>query len=345
MSLTEAELLSVYSGGSIDGESLLSISMEENLPGVHQDNGEGDLGFSSSPSATDIAPIGTFSSTATQMKHASCSEGDLLMTSPPALRKEGLSLPNIAENVVTAMPENSGRMCRQRSVMRSLRKLPKTILKRLHHTSSKVDNQKSPDSGLSKLQSEPPSQPFPLLQLIDEPRKLTNYQDKLQVAVYNYTLPCISIDNWQAAALLPVPVIDSNTPSFTVDKKEVSLTDLSHSVHLWTSSDSPISLHSPSPINTPLSASESARENGTSRESGVGSSFSSHSSNRPFIKHNRQPSTESVASVGTISQASTKRNSYTSHHYVNVSYPIYEDEDPADDVTTPHQVCVIYLYV
>lgn len=318
MTSTEAELLSIYSGSPVDRQSMVSM-LSVSTP-IAEEPSTANEGNESSSNLRLIADSES-TPTATQMNRSYCSEGDLLSTKSPAgtmlSKREGCSLPNIARHIVTTTP----RCHRQDGVIRCLMKIPRCIFNRFRPR----QNNREQNSELSTtpnppgLQSPPKLVPFQLLDLTDEPRRLTDNGKRAVIASYSYSLPPVQSIGKEA----------SPTPGNKADQETVK-PDLSGLV-------------------------TSSKSSGL-RESGLGdsaihsptSTLSSLYSTRVCQPlYTRQPSIESsdtmsVDSASLFSHLSTKRGSYTSHNYVNLNYPI--PENPADaDVARPEEVYTCYV--
>lgn len=323
MSLTEAELLSIYSGSPVDRLSMVSMQsvgtpIAEEPSASLPHNNESDKVPSGCVLITDseCTPIDP---TVTQMNRTYCSEGDLLSTKSPAgmlSKRERCSLPDITRHSVTATP----RCQRSDCVIRCLIKIPRCILNRFRHRqNNREQNSGLPTTYSPSLHSPPKSQPFQLLELTDEPRTLTDSGRKALVPSYNYSLP----------------------PAQT-EGKETSPTSVSKTDH-----ELPKSVKHGSVMTI------SALRDRAIRESGIHSptsTLSSQCSTQVYqTLYARQQSNESAEtmlmdSASYHSYLSTKRGSSTSHNYVNINldYPIYED--PADDVSRPEEVLYVYTY-
>jgi hypothetical protein len=350
MSMVEAELLSIYdSSASVDGGSLSSVHLPTTEDStdilfqcMHQDEAESDqcggCHIRSSPSAadlTDLTPTGINDSTTTaRIRRGYYSEGNLLETSPLISKKEGRSLPDIAGDNETTPQQNrcSCTMRRHRSIMKSLKNIPRNIFRRLRRPLRGNREERCewacPGSPTLWPAQPAPSQPapFPVLELNDEPKKPGNCPEG--VALYDYAVPPVEVDQ------PPLLAVNNDEERRRFVVTTVPLADLDRSVTPTSRRDSAISLAqslvSPAPMHSLYPASRTDRKY---RDSGVDSAFSSLTSSQC----SRRQSTDSVDTVSSCSASqSFKRNSYNTHHYVTHAYPIYED--PADDVTTRNKV-------
>lgn len=335
MSLTEVELLSVYSGSNVDRQSVVSM-LSVNSPILEEPprTPPRTCELDRSVADSDCTPISMCTPTATQMRRSYCSEDNLLSTTTRATmlsKKEGgRSLPDITRSGVTV----TQRCCekpRRNGVKHSLTKLPRRIFNRLRHpwqSNRKRSELTSPNS--TPLRSPPQLLPFQVLELTDEPRKLTD----TGVASFNYKFK----SEGEQTPLTPEGEADRGLIPV---KPDLRLTYVGAHLDVH-GPDSAI--HSPT---STLSSQCSTRRKEIYRysmDSGSGSFRSETTcSNRPF--YTRRPSVDSADSVSMDSTSAvpyipmpTKRGSYSSHNYVNLNLecPIYEDPD--DDIATPEQV-------
>ena len=353
MSTTEAELLSLYdSGGSIDGESRSSKTFPtspiaenptECSPQIVNSGSETQQEEASAVEenvALDETPVTVCS----PITRAYCSEGDLLCDSTHCtLRygKEGLSLPDISRN---AMPTTSRgcniKFCRQRSsVVKNLRKLSVSIMNLLRPSRRRNREERRDDNGYTTSpQRKLPL--FPLLEFSDEPRKLGGNRPKTLPSPFSPK----ALPNVYTPLILPQPnvSIDGSETARIADPALPQTDDRRGSAISY----SPATTPTPDVITVAMN---SDYRRSSFRDSGVGGSFNStHSNSRQHSgpTYTRQTSSDSVdtASVSSVSTVPSKRNSYSSHHYINLGFPIHEE--PSSDVTTLEEVyTIIYMYI
>ena len=373
MTSTEAELLSLYdSGGSVDGDPSSRLNLTNFFIDEEEESSKtvshvresdktpkfaqefGAFKFANSPSTMDLVPTARVELVGA-ITRTYCSEGNLLSEPTHAtLRygKEGLSLPDLPQGGVASEPVSRarrklcrGRICRRRSIVQCLRKLPKNLTNRLNSSRKKLKGKKEERGHWycsSPTLLPPPRPPLDVLELADEPRKLGNGRE------IAYTVLNVKSDNklctYAPQTKFPgVNVVCSE--SITDDNLCDSLTTLMSVRRDSAVPSSPASSPTIDGLLHGLSRGEwGDKGDQKRRDSGVGSLFNStygNGNNKPFAKqYSPQMSSEStdtaaVASYSTAGPSTLKHNSYSSHHYVNLGYPILEDpdDDDGDDVT------------
>jgi hypothetical protein len=323
--------------------------------------------LSSSPSAKKLTPSET---TPVRMKRVCCSEGNLLSALPPqsslsrGAGKEGISLPDIlCEDGATTTPGEGGSMAtpktrKRKRIMRSLRKIPWSILSRLFLSERKSSREERERTMLCTSPTLLSPFPFPLLELAEEPRRVGS--SRQDIAQFDYKLPVLKIEDLhcdlsqretetvveeeEIIATLPFVHGESRRDSAVPSSPSTSPLPLPSAAGLGQRRGSDLP---PSPT---LSSFQDAlppvvvarprteiRETGysTYRDSGVGSSFNSVSSRSNAAQYQHQTSTESVDSFSLASlstQLSSKRNSCTSHHYVNINTILEIPDDASDTI-------------
>ena len=272
------------------------------------------------------------------MRRVYCSEGNLPSALYPqtnlhTTKREGQSLPHIADGGTSDSGENRMKPCYHSRLKQSLVKLRQSFLGRLRHSSRKMKMEENEVTTYCPSPS-PLLHPMPitLLYFTEEPRRIGNSRDIRQCNSLEQNLQHLQLD------------VESETSM----KGEFIDQSLLLDVHQYTSSSSPTSLQLPGQRRdsaTPSSPGTSSmslpdvsspvvprvkRDQGEDRPRVDRDSGCRSESSQPAVGlYHRQISsdsveTESLASVST--QPSSKRNSYSSHYYVNIN-PIMEDPD------------------
>ena len=296
------------------------------------------------PSATNLAPPMT---TPLHMKRAFCSEGNLLSapTINPSLH--ATSLPDIVDDLGSAVGVSTPKKRRCRKIIRSLRKLPRSILSRfLLHSHGKKRFEK--DGGMNSTSPTLRPSLFPLPDLEEEPRRIGSRQnisehtglgpllkiDELHIS--QQTLREESLDSVEGGFIGVSPFLRICTESSVSYSPCSSQADLRLPVATSHRRDSAVPsspcssisiMDAPSPV-VPRLKGDQGDKPPPDRDSGL-DSFRSDSSRPALASYQRQTSFDSVDTASLVSvstQPSSKRNSYSSHYYVNIN-PIFEDPD------------------
>lgn len=224
------------------------------------------------------------------------SEANLLSLSQPAAvkyatKRDGRSMVDIFGDDMATTPNKSER---QNSVISSLKKLPKTIFKHLKLSQPRWRSR--PEEVLEYGGLLSPTllpQPFPLLELTQEPRKVGTIETKMANQI-------MSSDEGVA--------MDKNRNTDLTISCEVAM------------------VSSPQGSDSPNIDKHNLESKRVSCDSGVASTSSFNSTYSNSMRYQRQTSNDSseeTASIVSVStQPSSKRNSLNSHHTIN---PIYEN--------------------
>ena len=284
------------------------------------------------------------------MRRACRSEGNLHSPLHPhsnleITKKEGVSLPDIAEGG-SIVPRNNIEARSPSGFVHSLTKLRKSILGRLLHSDRKTKKVEYEGTMYCRSPTLHPL-PFTLVDFTEEPRKIGSSRDMSRC-----TGPRLTVDNLpfsqsdiDGESLVSVKEAFIEVPPFLDVRRDsaVSAGSISPltSLQLQVATQrrdsavpsSPSSSISFRDVLSPVVPrhkhdQDAADRPRVDRDSGNGS-YRPESSQQAAGLYHRQTSFDSVdtASLASVStQPSSKRNSYSSHYYVNIN-PIMEDPD------------------
>jgi hypothetical protein len=293
----------------------------------------------------------------TPVRRACCSEGNLHSPLHPhsnleITKKEGASLPDIAEGG-SSVPRSNIQRRSPSGFVHSLTKLRKSILGRLLHPDRKTKKVEYEDTMYCRSPTLRPL-PFSLVDFTEEPRKIGSSRDihrctgqemlKSQ-SLSNRTFSQCDVDreslvSVKGAFIDVPPFLDvrrdsaisagSLSPPTSPTGLQLPVATQRRDSAVPSSPSSSISFRDAlSPVVPRLKHDQDAVDRPRVDRDSDNGSYRSESSQQAAGLYHRQTSFDSVdtASLASVStQPSSKRNSYSSHYYVNIN-PIMEDPD------------------